>query len=188
MPWIRSKLLPFVVLCAVFTAARADATVVVPLTREELVHRADLIVRASVGTQRSMWNENHTQIITLTTLTVTAAWKGNAPQTLTLRQFGGTVGELTSRVAGDSQLRRGQDAIFFLRQGSGVVYLTALAQSVYTVSTRDGTPRVARDLAGLTFARVDNAGPMQLIDATSERSESLSSFVADLARLLGGAR
>lgn len=169
-------------------ALTAHATVAIALSRAQLVSRAELIVRATVGEQRSTWNETHTQIITFTTLHVSRVWKGQSQPVLVLRQFGGSVDGLTSRVNGDATFRQGEDAVFFLRQGAGVVYLTALAQSVYVVNQQGAVPTVERDLHGLAFTTLQSGGPTQIVEPAPESYETLAHLVADIAQLLEGAR
>lgn len=176
-------------LAAVLVCASAQATVVVALSRPDMVRRADMIVRASVLGHTSRWNEDHSQIITLTDLRVTRWIKGNATTSvLVLRQLGGTVGDTRSHIAGDPQLAQGQDVVLFLRRGEGVVYLYAMAQSAFHVErSHSGALRVQRDLDGLTFA-VRDGDQLRLVEPSAEPGESLDSFLADLASLVAGAR
>ena len=175
-------------LSVVLAAFSAVATVVVPLTRAQLVSRADLVVRATVGAQRFGWNEDHSQIITLTQLRVASYIKGAGPQELTVRQFGGRIDGLESRVAGDGELQPGQDVVLFLRQGAGVVYLTALAQSVYVIEQTGAAPAVVRrDLRDLTFAQ-QAQGQMVLREPPVETRESLDQFVRDVGAIVRGVR
>jgi len=178
------------VIASLFVAATASATVVVPVSRASMTAGTDLIVRATVGGRQSRWNEDGSQIISLTELHVTQWIKGNGPETtLVLRQFGGRVGNLESRIAGDPQLEAGKDVVLFLRRGDGpVVYLYAMAQSVYYVEhTRGGRTTVRRDLDGLTFAMRDN-GQLRLMEAGHEGNEPLDAFLTELRSLVGGAR
>ena len=165
------------------------ATVVVALSRSELTQRSTRVVRATVGAQQSMWNEDHSQIITLTNLHVTETWKGAPAATLTLRQFGGVVGDIHSAIPGDGRLSAGQDVVLFLRERNGVVFLTALAQSVYYVDASHGAPSVARNLHELSFATPDAHNVLRVTESpAAEGSESLASLRAAILRLAGGAR
>ncbi len=144
----------FAVALAVIAPNEARATVVVPLSREELTAQSDLVVRATVVSRRSGWNDDHSQIVTWTRLRVTDYLKGSGATELVLRQFGGAVDGLESAVPGDARLSVGQHAVLFLRRGDGVVFLTALSQAAFFVTVGpDGAALVRRDLGGLTFAR-----------------------------------
>jgi hypothetical protein len=169
-------------------AAPAEATVAVQLSRAELVAQSDLVVRATVVDVTSRWNEDHSQIISLTTLRVSEALKGTGVEALlVLRQLGGEVDGLVSRIAGNPVFAPGQEAVFFVRRGPGVVYLTGLAQAVFYVQPPvAGTPVVQRDLTGLTFARLSSGAPMRLVEPTPEAPETLQHLRADVQALAGG--
>lgn len=177
-------------LAAILTLAApsAYATVVVPLSRQELVDRSDLVVRATVIAQQSFWNGDHSQIVTHTRLRVDAWMKGSGAQELVLEQFGGSVDGLNSRVSGDAWLSVNQQAVLFLRAQNGLVFLTSLAQSVYYIEPApSGTLTVRRDLTQLSFARQVN-GQYQIAGAPLELSETLEHLTADVTRLARGAR
>jgi hypothetical protein len=188
---LRSKRLAIVAgaLSLFVLAAVAHATVVVPLTREQLVAQSDLVVRATVESHTTAWNQEHTHIVTLTRIAVREYIKGSGPGDLVLRQFGGTVGGLTEHVPGDGRLAQGQDVVLFLRRGDGVVYLTALAQSVFFVAAASGgQTTVARDLSQLTFAHFDASGRMTLGPPALELIETLDQLAQSVRASAGGAR
>ena len=169
----------------------AEATVVVPLSRAELVAQSDVVVRATVVGATSRWNETHTQIITLTRLHVTETLKGaNVASELVLRQFGGEVDGLVSHVSGDARLVAGQDAVFFLRGGNGVVYLTALAQAVYYVQApTGGAPVAQRNLSGLTFAATASGTAVNTFyEPAPEAAEGLAQLRASVQQAVRGGR
>lgn len=158
----------------------ASATVVVPLSREELTAQSDFVVRASVISQRSGWNDDHSQIVTWTRLRIAEYLKGSGETELVLRQFGGTVDGLSSAVAGDAQFTVGQHAVLFLRRGPGVVFLTALSQAAYVVTVEpNDRAMVRRVLSGLTFARWEN-GRMVAAEPSAELPETLEHIVRDV--------
>ncbi len=158
----------------------AEATVVVPLSRDELTAQSDLVVRASVISQRSGWNDDHTMIVTWTRLRVGEYLKGTGEAEIVLRQFGGNVDGMSAELPGDAHLFRGQTAVLFLRRGPGVVFLTALSQASYVVTIEpNDRALVRRDLSGLTFARWEN-GRMTAVDPPSEAAETLEHIQRDV--------
>lgn len=160
--------------------AVSEATVVVPLTREELSAQSDFVVRATVLSRRSGWNDDRSQIVTWTRLRVAEYLKGSGAQELVVRQFGGQVDGLESEIPGDARLGVGQHAVLFLRRGEGVVFLTALAQSVYVVTASpEGGAVVRRELSGLTFARWVN-GRMTMAEAPADNTDTLERLVREV--------
>jgi hypothetical protein len=176
----------FAIACALaLTPPRADATVMVKLSPEELVSQSDFVVRVVVGPQSTRWNEDQTRILTLTRLTVREYLKGNGAPELTLRQFGGTLEGMTLTVPGDGHLRPGEEAVLFLRRGVGVVYLTAMAQSVYEVVPTQQGPVVRRDLHDVEFASPSARGALVPTVAPAEPDQNFARFaesVRELAR------
>jgi hypothetical protein len=170
-----------------FANAPAHATVVVPLTRAELVQRSDMVVQATIVAQRSEWNPDHSQMRTFTRILIGSWLKGASPVEFEIEQTGGSVGGRVSHVAGDAWLTPGQQAVLFLRTIDGHYYLTALSQSVYFIDVSAAHPTVRRDVSQLTFARPSN-GRYVLVPPTLERAESLAQLVGDVTRLARGAR
>ncbi|MDP3278279.1 MAG: hypothetical protein Q8Q09_24035 [Deltaproteobacteria bacterium] len=163
----------------------ASATVVVPLSRQELTDQSDVVVRATVVSRLSRWNDDHSQIITLTRVRVTETVKGHAERELVIRQFGGEVDGLVSEVAGDGRLVQGQHVVLFLRRGPEVYFLTALAQAVFVVTMDpQSSATVQRRLEGLTFARWVN-GRMAASEASAEPVETLEHLLRDLRAIAG---
>lgn len=165
--------------------ARAEATVVVPLSREQLVEWSDVVVRATVVEQRSLWNERHTQIVTHSVLHVREYLKGQGAETLTLVTSGGVVGNVESRVDGEARFEAGQDVVLFAqRAGDDFVTLTALAQSLYVVEHTPGQEPVARrDLSQLSFARPGVATSGGLVAAPVDPRETFAHLASSVRTL-----
>ncbi len=180
--WWTRGLIGLALSASMFLSSPAEATVAVQLDRAQLVDMSDLVVRATVLGATSRWNEDHSQILTLTRLGVAQYIKGAGPGELVLRQFGGQVGELVSRIAGDAHLEAGQDVVLCLRRGAGVVYLTAMAQAAWVVTPVQGAEPVAsRDLSDLTLTRFVN-GRMQVIEQVSSAApETVGRLVESLS-------
>lgn len=169
----------------------AHATTAVMVDRAQLVEMSDLMVRATVVGVSYRWNEDHSQILTLTRLSVTQYIKGTGPVELTLRQFGGDVDGLVSRIPGEAYLNAGQNVVLSLRRGAGtVVYLTAMSQSVWYIDTTPNVslPTVHRDMSGLTLARM-RAGRVEVIEhPQADAPETLQHLVTELSTLARGPR
>jgi hypothetical protein len=182
------SLLPLAVLALVVaTTSLAHATVVVPLTLADQVDRADLVVRARVGSMHSAFVPERGAILTWTELEVTDAIQGQGPSTLVLRQMGGTADGQTMLVPGDAHLRPGDDVVLFLRTdtaGSGDVFLVALAQSAWFVNGQ----QAQRDLSQLTFAVLGGPDGAQLSEPGHEVSMRVDRLIAEIRSLAGGAR
>ena len=84
----------------------------------ELVASAERIVVADVVSVESAWDRAHRNVHTTVELAVRESWKGDVPSSgrLTLRQLGGTVGEIEMSVLGAASFAPGERALLFLRR------------------------------------------------------------------------
>ncbi len=92
----------------------AKATTMVSMSLEQLTQASSKIVQGQVVSQVSRWNDDHTQILTITTVEVSQVLKGNAASTVEIEQLGGTVGNRRVFVAGDVSLRPQSEYVLFL--------------------------------------------------------------------------
>jgi hypothetical protein len=140
-------------------AAAAQATVMVELSLEEMVARADGIVIATVersGSQLVLGEsaEPHT----VTTLRVSEWLKGAGGERIVLRERGGVVQDRGMWIDGTPRYARGERVLVFLERRPdqpGQFRTFAMAQGKFRiVSGIGGAPdTVVRDLDGVGFAR-----------------------------------
>ncbi len=129
-------------------ATAAWATTVIPMSIEDLTRAASNIIEARAVSSRSAWNAQHSLIYTYTTYQVTRTLKGNAADTIVVKQLGGSAGGYTQKVAGVHHAQPGENALLFLRPSAG-------GDATYVVvGLIQGNFRVFQDAAGQT--RVSN--------------------------------
>jgi hypothetical protein len=148
---------------ALASALVLSATVV-PQSLEQLTDRATHVVRATVVAQQSMKAPGPAGIYTFTELRVTEALKGSAPETMRVRQAGGTVGREAVQLAGDAVLAPGEDVLLFLscKPEQTACSIVSLAQGKYHLgAAADGSMQASRDFAQTEFVHGDppSAGP-----------------------------
>ena len=97
----------------------AQATIVERLGLPDLVAKSDRIVRGTVISQESRWDDGHDRIYTDVTVRVADTYKGPAAQTLVVRRQGGTVSGIGMRTIGEVVFSNGEEVMLFL-QGHGV--------------------------------------------------------------------
>ena len=132
--------------------ASATATVMEYASPGELVELSDVVVRADVVERQSFVDRDQGRTVTHTTLAIRETYLGGVDQRITIEQWGGSVGETTTAVPGDAEFEAGEEVVVFLRRDRSrpdVLFLTALAQSKYTVDRSGSTPVVARDFSNL---------------------------------------
>ena len=112
------------------------ATTVVPMDVETLTRMSTHVVEARAVGSTSQWNPEHTFIFTYTRFEVRRALKGQPPNTIMVRQIGGTVEGITQKVAGVRQWRPGEEAVLFLQPSSipdGALVVTGLMQGNFVM-------------------------------------------------------
>jgi len=165
-------------------AQAALATTVQKLSLQELTKKSDSIVMARVDDAVSSWDAAHKEIYTFYTLSVLQSVKGNkGTTTITLRQLGGTVGNIASIVPGMPSFKKGEEVIVFLTQkdAAGYPWVMGLEQGKYTVSTgKDGVKMVRNDLAGTEL--MTKGGKHE--EGTTSAELPLSAFIDGLKTTL----
>jgi hypothetical protein len=119
------------------------ATTIVPVSVERLAQESTLIMEGAALDHWSEWNPQHTVIYTYTRFQVGRALKGQAPQTVVVKQPGGTAGHYTQKVAGVRHWSTGQTAVLFLRPSNtpdGTLQVTGLMQGNFLMNAPAGRP------------------------------------------------
>jgi len=112
------------------------ATTVIPMGVESLTRGSTHVLEAKAVSSTSQWNSDHTFIFTYTQFEVQKTLKGEAPNTVTVRQIGGTVDGITQKVAGVRHWRPGEEAVLFLQPSSmadGALVVTGLMQGNFLI-------------------------------------------------------
>lgn len=149
------SLLLVIALLGLLLAPPASATSVVELDLATHIAESTAVVEATVGVPRVTVDEETQRPTTHTPLTVTAVLAGSAPAQLEISQHKGRVGDRELLFPGDGALEPGSVVVVFVVQAEGRWWLTALSQSVYTVTGVGDAAAATRQLAGLVFFERD---------------------------------
>ncbi|MGO9274059.1 MAG: hypothetical protein ACLQOO_28115 [Terriglobia bacterium] len=137
------------------------ATTMVQLSLDQLVQASSLVVRGRAIAQQSTWNAQRTEIVTLTTIAVEQAVKGEATGTVVVEQPGGRVGSYRVGVPGTVHFQPNTSYVLFLEpapaepQESAPHYLVVgLLQGAYRIYTDPvtGEERVIKPLGGVVYS------------------------------------
>jgi len=128
-----------------------NATIVVPLSEEALIDDAVAIVLGHVTAIQGNYDHTRGMIFTNVTVAIEDVLKGEIPVgEISLRQLGGSVGDLHSWVVGSPEFTLGEKALLFLRTDrDGNLRVAHLYQGKFTVSrdlapARNSRPRKRR--------------------------------------------
>jgi hypothetical protein len=137
---MRRSLLAF--LFAALATFRADATVLVPLTFEQLVNESQAVVYGRVSDVRAQWTADRRFIESVVTVEILRGMKGpstslrasGARESVAFTVPGGQVGRYLNVIPGAPSFVPGDLAVFFLTaQGARLPVTTGLTQGIYRV-------------------------------------------------------
>lgn len=169
-------------LAALAIALPAEASTFLAISREELVSQAEAVVLGRVVEVSSFWNREHTAILTEATFEVEDTVVGVAPAYLTLRTFGGRVGDLRIEAHGFPRFVLGEKLLLFLEpEQDGAHKVLGYLQGQYRVRN-DGQGRpIAEPLfdAGARILRPD--GTL----APAPRPQALAELKGQLREIAG---
>jgi hypothetical protein len=124
------------------TALPALATQIIQQPPQQLAKDAALIVDGTVSSVRSYWNNDHTRILTETTVTVGSTHKGAAASSVRVMQPGGVVGNVRQTAHGALQWKRGEEVLLFLEPAQAGAYQVAgFSQGKYVIERDARTGR-----------------------------------------------
>lgn len=173
-------LLLFVMLLLV---GRSRASVVVPMTLEQLAREARVIVDARVMSVHVTGDTGRLERVV--SLRVLSRWKGEADDVVHVRLPGGTLGRTATLVPGAPTMRDAERFVLFLDDAPrGGYYVLGLYQGAWRVTpSTDGTMHVGPT----THAGMRQAGPVSRGDG-SRRPHALGEFRTLVDGLLEGTR
>lgn len=145
---------------------------------------APLIVRARCISNATKWDAG--EIWTFTSFEVAEPWKGSAPERITVRLLGGTVGSLTSTVSGVPRFRPGEHVILFLQPTSrGAYSIVSWQQGTFRVHSRSVAHATEETVTQDTAAFATFDPQTRRFETTGARDLSLSAFRAQVQSAIG---
>lgn len=182
----RSVLLFFTAALASTTLApRADASVSVALSLDDLARSSAMVARVTAVDRSSRWEDG--RIVTYTRVRIDdpvagAAMRGSE---LSVRTLGGIVDGVGQAVEGEARLATGASSLLFLTEREGHTVVTGRAQGQLAIVRRaDGREVVRTVPAGALVVRAPSRLPAALEgrDASDARAEIVRAWEATHAR------
>ena len=170
-----------------FFCEAAEATVLRDLSLEDLTAQADVVLIGDIGKVRSL-RDTKGQIWTETAVEVEKTVKGRTKgDKILIRQQGGTIGDVVSRVDGNARLLTGETALLFLKRSGGFHYTVGMELGkfdVYEDATRERRVRRSSTVPVAKTAR-DSHGEMSLGHASVRHNGvTLLEILADIRRAM----
>jgi hypothetical protein len=142
----------FLILCvflavAISLPSDSNATQIIHRTPQQLGSESSLVVRGTVASVRSYWNDSRTKIFTETLVDIAEAYKGGSQASVRIVQLGGIVGNIKVSVAGALQWRVGEEVLLFAEQAGADSYrVSGFSQGKFHIErdVKTGKPYVTR--------------------------------------------
>ena len=179
----RSMVLGFLLLVLALPLA---ASQFVQLSFDQVARESDLIVRGTVESTFTAWDDAHEVIFTYATIRVNRYFgESTGPDTLVVREVGGTVDGYTQEAIGFPAIRQGENVVLFLsRWDDGNEYrIHAYNQGKYLVGNRGGREVVMEDPVKQGEERLSAPGRVK----TNEAEEGLMT-IEELSEMVDVAR
>jgi len=114
----------------------ALALTVENISLERMTRESHTIVYGTVLSSHAEWEGKN--IYTYTTIQVRESLKGARSASLTVKQLGGTVGDVGQEVSGTPRLRQGEDVVLFLIQWQGAYWVHSIVLGKFSIVKQDG--------------------------------------------------
>jgi hypothetical protein len=132
---------------------------------DQVAREARYVVRATVGEMWSAWDDSREVIYTYATVHVTRYFgETTGPDTLVVREVGGTVDGYTQEAIGFPMVRRGEQVVLLLsptEDGAGY-RMHAYNQGKYLVRNRGGVEVLIEDPVKQGDARLEHGGRFEV--------------------------
>lgn len=177
--------LSLVALLLIVSAMPLSAAQFIEQSFDQVAREADYVVRGSVINTWTAWDDAHEVIYTYATVRVSRYFGEIAgPDTLVVREVGGTVDGYTQEAIGFPAIRRGEQVVLFLSQwDDGSEYrMHAFNQGKYLVQMRSGREVLVADPVKQGEARIERDERMSI--STEAAGLGIEEFAAmvDAAR------
>lgn len=171
-----------------------SASQFINLPFDEVARGAKLIVRAQVVDTWSAWDDSREVIYTYATLRVTRYFgETTGPDTLVVREVGGSVDGYTQEAIGFPELRRGERVVLMLAEEGADFRIHAYNQGKFLIQHRDGIELLVSDPVQQGDRRLDrrfsiadnavDAGPALTLDEFERMVDDARAGVTDRAPL-----
>lgn len=142
------RALSVIALFALIAAAPAFATLIVPLSQEDLVTGADVVVQGRILETRSFWNQEHTVIFTDVRIQVEDPVLGHPSSVVTVRTVGGQVGKERLVFVGGPSFTVGERQLLFLHHHQdGSLRVVGARQGQFRIVNQGGIETAVSMLA-----------------------------------------
>jgi hypothetical protein len=181
MKWIVKPFSRILLILAV--GALSLALTVEYASLEELAIESHVIVHGKIKNTRSVWEGNN--IYTYSMVDIIQSVKGNliGKQSITIKQLGGTVGDIGAEVNGSPKLKEGTEVFLFLVDWKNNYWIHSIILGYYEVVERNGEKLAVNNFNNVHLIDPVTKRPMEDIKHIKTNYE-LNSLVSDIKQIL----
>ena len=158
----------------------------VQLPFDQVARESEYIVNGTIEHTWSAWDDGHEIIYTYATVRVQRYFgESTGPDTVTVREVGGTVDNYTQEAIGFPELRQGERVVLFLSRwedGAPELRIHAFNQGKFLVENRGGVEVVVEDPVHQGDARLSDP------DHGMSRASNASMTLKELSDMIEAAR
>lgn len=184
------RLLSLITLLLIVSALPVAASQFIDKPFDDVARESALIVRGTIGQTWSAWDDAHEVIYTYATVRVGRYFgEATGPDTLVVREAGGTVDGYTMEAVGFPTLREGQDVVLMLSkwEGGADYRIHAYNQGKFLVRQRAGGEVLVADTETQGSSRLDRGpGRGPRIESADDGAPGLG--IEEFAAMVEGAR
>ncbi len=153
----------------------------------DITRRSEAIIRGTVRESESAYNEERTKIFTFTIIEVNKSIKGKVPPVIKVRTYGGRVGDISMKVPGMPEFKKGEEVFLFLKKNEDFWHISGMIQGKYTIiKDEDGKEFLKNDFTGISFKKVNAENKLEDMN-TGELSVKFEyqDFISKIKELIG---
>lgn len=178
---MKVRVLMTLLLVSCVAALPATASTFVNMSSQELVAQADALIEGRVINLSSFWTDSGRLIATEAVVAVDEVLFGDAPAKVTVRTFGGQVGDIRVDAPGFPRFESGERVLLYLKADSedGTLRVLGYQQGQFRVVTR-------RDGVTLAVPMVDDDARFLTRDgrlAPAARSTEIGAYKASILKV-----
>jgi hypothetical protein len=169
----------FVAVALLLAAVPLSASQFIELSFDQVAREAEYVVRGSVEQTWTAWDDSHEVIYTYATVRVTRYFgETTGPDTLIVREVGGTVDGYTQDAIGFPVIRQGEQIVFMLSKWEdGADYrIHAFNQGKYLVRNRGGIEVLVQDPVKQGDGRLEKQGRFDVRANADEAGINIEEF------------
>ena len=152
----------------------APATTVLKMSIDKMSAEAALVVVGEVTGTTSAWTPDQTTIYTTITIKVEKCVAGQCPDTILIKQRGGTVGEATLYIPGMPKFSQGQKVLLFLDHSyegePGHHSVIGMCQGMFMIEKQKGGGKLAVQQGGAALAGPDKGGVIRILGHDEQKT------------------